>query len=100
MESIKRIIVGAEVLGHLELPSDGAVEHGTECDTIDRAGMDAEPYDPARVLIHDGFRSIGVAALRASMRSSRRPSGRTAVTYVSLAAVCRFATRRTSRVQD
>jgi hypothetical protein len=53
MESIQGIIVGAEVLGHLELPSDGAVEHATECDIIDRAGMDAEPYDPTRVLIHD-----------------------------------------------
>jgi hypothetical protein len=54
MESIQGIIVGAgEVLGHLELPSDGAVKHATECDTIDRAGMDAEPYDPARVFIHD-----------------------------------------------
>ena len=45
MESIQGIIVGAEVLGHVELPSDGAVEHATERDTIDRAGMDAEPYD-------------------------------------------------------
>jgi hypothetical protein len=44
MESIQGIMVGAEVLGHFELPSDGAVEHATECDTIDRAGMDAEPY--------------------------------------------------------
>jgi len=53
MESIQKIIVSAEVLKHLELPSDGAVEHATECDTIDLAGMDPEPYDPARVLIHD-----------------------------------------------
>ncbi|GLY59109.1 hypothetical protein Ccel01_37110 [Cellulosimicrobium cellulans] len=29
----------------------------------------------ARVLIHSGFFSIGVAALRASTRSMRRPSG-------------------------
>jgi hypothetical protein len=34
MESIQGIMVGAEVLGHLELPSDGAVEHATECGTI------------------------------------------------------------------
>jgi hypothetical protein len=35
------------------LPSNGAVEHPTERDTIDRAGMDAEPNDPARKLIQD-----------------------------------------------
>jgi hypothetical protein len=29
----------------------------------------------ARVLIHEGFFSIGVAALRTSRRSSFRPSG-------------------------
>ena len=29
----------------------------------------------ARVLIHSGFRSMGVSALRASMRRSLRPSG-------------------------
>jgi hypothetical protein len=40
MESIQGIIIGAEVLGHLE---NGAVEHATKCDTNDRAGMDAEP---------------------------------------------------------
>src|SRR5271169_6275028 len=27
--------------------------HNMRCDTIDRAGMDAEPNDPARKLIHD-----------------------------------------------
>jgi hypothetical protein len=47
MESIQGIIIGAEVLGHLELPSDGAVKHAAECDTIDRAGMDSKPYDRA-----------------------------------------------------
>ena len=36
----------------------------------------------ARVLIHSGLRSMGTLALRASMRSSRRPSG--AVTSQSL----------------
>ena len=33
--------------------SSGAVEHPTECDTIDLSRMDAEANDPARVLIHD-----------------------------------------------
>jgi hypothetical protein len=53
MELIKRIVVGAEVLRHPELPAKGAVEHSTKCHTIDRAGMHAEANDPSRVLIHD-----------------------------------------------
>jgi hypothetical protein len=48
VEPIKWIVVGAEVVRHPELPSNGAVEHPTECDTIDRAGVDAEPNDAAR----------------------------------------------------
>jgi hypothetical protein len=39
MESIQGIMVGAEVLGHLELSSDGAVEHATECGTIEHDTM-------------------------------------------------------------
>src|SRR4051794_21287188 len=38
----------------------------------------------ARVLIHDGFRSIGVWELRTSSRSIRRPSGCSVVTPESL----------------
>ena len=38
----------------------------------------------ARVLIHGGLRSIGTALLRASTRSSRRPSGETSVDKVAL----------------
>ena len=53
MESVEWIVVGADVLRHPELPSNGAVEHPTKCDTIDAAGMDTEPNDPARALIHD-----------------------------------------------
>src|SRR5215472_563561 len=73
MESIQGIIVGAEVLGHLELPSDGAVEHATECDTIDRAGMDAEPYDPARVLIHDDQDPAGTQRCRLAPEQIHTP---------------------------
>jgi len=51
-------------LGHLELPSDGAVEHATECSTIDRAGMGAEPNDPTRVLIHDNQDPVGTQRCR------------------------------------
>ena len=46
-------MVGAEVLRHPALPSDGAVEHPTKSDPIDGPGMNAEPHDAARVLIHD-----------------------------------------------
>jgi hypothetical protein len=56
---IKRIVVGAEVLWQPALPSNGAVEHATECDPIDRTGMDAEANDPARVLIHDDLDPVG-----------------------------------------
>jgi hypothetical protein len=40
---IKRIVVGAEVLRHAALTANGAVEHSTERDPIDRTGLDAEP---------------------------------------------------------
>jgi len=54
----KRIVVGADVLRHPALPSNGAVEHPTECDTIDLSRM--EPNDPARVLIHDHQDPVGL----------------------------------------
>src|SRR5580704_1890917 len=50
MELIKRIMVGAQVFWQPALTSNSAVEHSTECDPIDRTGMDAEANDPARVL--------------------------------------------------
>jgi hypothetical protein len=53
VEPIKRIMVRAEVFRHRAVPSNGALEHPAECDTIDRSGLDAESNDPARVLIHD-----------------------------------------------
>ncbi len=59
MEPIKRIVVGADVLRHPALPSNGAVEHATESDTIDLSRMDAETNDPARVLIHDHQDPVG-----------------------------------------
>jgi hypothetical protein len=42
VEPIKRIVVGAELLWHPALLSNGAVEHPTECDTVDLSRMDAE----------------------------------------------------------
>src|SRR4029077_6211021 len=53
VELIERIMVGAEVLWQPALTSKGAVKHATECDPIDRAGMDAETNDPSRVLMHN-----------------------------------------------
>jgi hypothetical protein len=41
------------------LPSNGAVEHPTECNTVDLSGMDAETNDPAGVLIHDHQDPVG-----------------------------------------
>jgi hypothetical protein len=43
-----RIVVGAEVLWQPALTSNGAVEHATECEPIDRTGMGAETNDPSR----------------------------------------------------
>ena len=47
VELIERIMAGAEVLWQPALTSNGAAEHATECDPIDRAGMDTETNDPS-----------------------------------------------------
>ena len=73
VESIKWIVVGAEVVRHPELPSNGVVEHPTECDTIDRAGMDAEPNDAARVLIHDHQDPVGPQRCRLAPEQINTP---------------------------
>src|SRR6266576_467339 len=51
--TVEWIVVGADVLRHPALPANGAIEHPTECDTIDLSRMDAKTNDPARELIHD-----------------------------------------------
>ena len=43
VKPIKRIVVGAKVLRRPVLASNGAVEHPTECATIDRSRMDTNP---------------------------------------------------------
>ena len=53
LKPIKGIMIGAEVLRHPALPSNGVVKHPTKSDTIDSSGMDSEPQDAARELIHD-----------------------------------------------
>jgi len=45
-------MVGAEVFRDQAVHSNGAVEHPTECNTIDGSSLDAESNDAARVLIH------------------------------------------------
>src|SRR6266566_7873125 len=59
MEPVEWIVVGAEVLRHPALPSNGAIEPATECDTIDLSRMDAKTNDPARELIHDHQDPVG-----------------------------------------
>src|SRR6267154_4800509 len=43
VELIERIMVGAEALWQPALTSNGAVEHATECDPIDRAAWTPKP---------------------------------------------------------
>ncbi len=56
---MKRIVVGAEVLWHRPVPSNGLIEHPAERDTIDHSGMDTEPDDPAGALIHENQDRVG-----------------------------------------
>src|SRR5437868_11112489 len=53
LKPIKGIVVGAKVLGHLALPAKRVVKHPAKSDPVDASGMDAEPQDAARELIHD-----------------------------------------------
>ena len=46
-------MVGTEVLWHRPVSSNGLIEHPAERYTINHSIMDAEPDDPAGVLIHD-----------------------------------------------
>jgi hypothetical protein len=59
VEPIERIIVGAQILRQPAMLSSGAVEHPTEGGAIDLSRMDAEPNDPAGVLIHDHQDPVG-----------------------------------------
>jgi hypothetical protein len=73
MEPIERIIVGAQVLRQPAMPSNGAVEHPTEGDTIDLSRMDAEANDPARVLIHDHQDPVGPQRCRLALEQIHAP---------------------------
>jgi len=50
---IKWIVVGAQVLWHRPVASNGLIEHPAERNTIDHSGMGAAPHIPVGVLIHD-----------------------------------------------
>ncbi len=73
MERIERIIVGAQLLRQPAMPSNGAVEHPTEGDTIDLSRMDAEANDPARVLIHDHQDPVGPQRCRLALEQIHAP---------------------------
>ena len=55
------------------MPSKGAVEHPIECDPVARARLDAEPNDPARVLIHDDQNPVGPQRGRLAAEQIRAP---------------------------
>src|SRR5207237_8489731 len=67
------IVVGALVLLQPVLASNGAVEHPTECGTIDRSRMDTESNDPARVLIHDDQDPVGPQGGRLAPKQINAP---------------------------
>ncbi len=59
VEAIERIIVGADVLRHPALPSNGVVEHPTQYAAINCSRLSAQANDPARELIHDDQNPMG-----------------------------------------
>jgi hypothetical protein len=82
VELIKRIVVGAEIVRHPALPSNGAVEHSTKCDTIDRACVDAEANDPSLLhpdspdsqpVLRRNLRWLTRRAVPTSIRDADRP---------------------------
>src|SRR5260370_18615278 len=55
------------------MPSNAAVEHPTEGDTIDLSRMEAEANDPARVLIHDHQDPVGPQRCRLALEQIHAP---------------------------
>jgi len=51
MESIQRIMVGAEIAWQ-EWPSDRLPEHPAQCCSVDDAALNTKPDDPACELVH------------------------------------------------
>ena len=73
VEPIEWIVVGAQVLRHPSLPSNGTVEHPTEGDTIDGSRVDAETNNPARILIHDDQDPMGSQRCRLAPEQIHAP---------------------------
>jgi len=90
----KGIMVGADLLGHPRLPSNGAIEHPTEYDTVDGSGMDAEPNDPAGILIHHDQNPVGPQGGRFAPEQIQTPE---TVFHVANEGQPRRATRVVSR---
>ena len=73
VEPIEWIVIGAQVLRHPALPSNGTVEHPTEGDTIDGSRMNAETNDAARILIHDDQDPVGPQRCRLAPEQIHTP---------------------------
>src|SRR6267143_3325365 len=73
MEPVEWIVVGADVFRHPALPSNGAIEHPTESDTIYLSRMDAKINDLARVLIHDHQDPVGPQRCRRAPEQIHTP---------------------------
>ena len=91
------MVVGAQVLRHPALPSNGTVEHPTEGDTIDGSRMDAETNNPARILIHDDQDPMGPGRGTGAMLLSgqKRSRGSAALAAESCCALDFSKPRRT-----
>jgi len=61
------------VLWQPALTSNGAAEHATECDPIDRAGRDDETNDPARAFAPQPSGPSGSARLPTHSRTDHTP---------------------------
>ena len=71
--TIKRIVVGTEVFRHGAVASNGVVEHSAKGEAVDRAGVQAKPNDPTRVLIHDDQYPVSPKHCRFTAKKVRAP---------------------------
>jgi hypothetical protein len=58
MEFKERIVIGAQDGRLSRRAGDYAVEHATDRRTVEYAGVDREPDDAPRVLVHHGHDSV------------------------------------------
>ena len=76
------------------MTSNGVVEHLAKGVTVDRAGMQAKPNDPARVLIHDDQYPVSPQHCRFAAKEVRAPE---TVLQVTKESQPRWTTRVLSR---